>query len=264
MLKSPLSASRGRATPAKFADALRGPNSPAKKLDFGVPKNRAESSRSSASSSSRDVTTPDQQSTSSTTLVSSPESKFKSSAFRLDADETQEMDDYFSSPRRLTTIPLETPPLDPQSAHFPGFMIHYDTHAILECARSASVEPAPMNDSCSDTDTDKDGQKENIAPRRRARKPPLTSDVDPALLKMEIVRHGKAMTTPATPKKNPLSVGAREGPMTPTPRRPGSGRLMIPSPGMTPVVRERERLERRRILEVEVDGVRCEDEEEAF
>jgi hypothetical protein len=176
------------------------------------------------------------------------------------------MDDYFSSPHSLSAILRELPPPpDLQSAHYPGFLIHQDTHIISDRERSLSVEPE--SDPGSDTDVDKDGHKENVAPRRRPRKPvepPSPSDLNPTLLKKEMERHGKARSTPATPKKNPMSVGAREGPMTPTPRRPGSGaRLMLPSPGMTPVVREKERLERKRVLVVEIDEDRGEADEDA-
>jgi len=271
VLKSTLSTSRGRVSPAKFADALRGPNSPAKRLDFGVPKDYIEGSRSSSSSasSSSRMTLPEP--TSSATLAFSSESKSKSksksSVFTSIPSllyDGEDIDDYFSSPRLLAEIP---PLPNPQSTHYPGFIVHHDTHIVLECARSASVEPeTSMSDSCSDTDADQDWEKENNMPRRRALKSsalPSTSDLKPVSLLKDMESHGKTWSTPATPKKNASYVCALECPMTPTPRRPSSGGgLMFPSPGITPVVRQRERLERKKVLEVEVDDVIGEGEDD--
>jgi hypothetical protein len=145
-------------------------------------------------------------------------------------------------------------------------MIHQDARVVLR-ARSVSVESDVLpSDSCSDTDTDKEEQKENIAPRRRARKvvaPPDLDPINPMLFSPHPKEMGMARSTPSTPKKNPSTVSARETSMTPTPRRPGTGaRQIFPSPGITPVVKEKERLERKRVLEDEVNEMRGDDEDD--
>jgi hypothetical protein len=282
-LKSPVSLMAR--SPARFADLVRGPDSPARKLDFGLPKNHSQSTagsstviNSAASSQFEDdvLTTPTRTSsnTSINTLAPSPELLPKSasapiaSSSSLLLDGIPEMDDYFSPhPRHSavhpsyipTMIPRELPaPPDRQSVHYPGFDVLLDTHIPLLRARSASVDWADFG---TDLKRDKEGCKENVPPRRKAKKAataPNSSELTKAGLlspggkQREVERIWKAKSTPATPKK--LSVGGWDGTVTPTPRRYGPGLVHdLTSPSRTTPVNLNERRERRRMLEEEVD-----------
>ena len=266
-LKSPMLESRGRAqSPAHFTDVLRGPGSPAKKLDFGLPKNHLEKSKTPAASMTLDVTPPRPRSTTSG-LAPSPEfipksKSAQSSSFASSrhSDDTLEMDNYFSpqprpSPSRPTVtpalIPRELPPPpDPQSVHYPGFRVHQDTHIII----------APVGsdfDIESVASAEKDGQKENIPLRGKARKAataPTSSDLktllfSPNAKNREIEKMVKARSTPVTPKK--VGGWERLGMATPTSRKPHTG--------LTPGLREGVKV-RRMILEDEVDEVGSDEE----
>ncbi|KAG6916709.1 hypothetical protein DXG01_005658 [Tephrocybe rancida] len=176
--KSPLS--------ARFSDILAGPSSPAKKLDFGAPKQ--------ASSSRLRATTP--------------------------LSEDQEMDDYFSQPSSSSlpssSAPRETPPLpDPQSIHYPGFCVYIDTHTPIDSV--PTLIPTPT--------TDKDVVKENVPPRRKTCKAatvppevdPHSQLLSPPTKRRESERLKNAKSTPTTPKR--ALIGSRAEPGSPTPRR---------------------------------------------
>lgn len=272
-LKSPLSASSSRAlrSPARFGDLARGPDSPARKLDFGLPKNHSQSSagsstiiNSAASSQFEDALdkTPTRTSFASTsTLAPSPELVPKSSSAPIASssavslDDTFELDDYFSPrPQHPTTrfsgiptmIPREIPPPpDRQSVHYPGFDIQPDTHIPLLQARSTSVD---STDSDNESKRDKEAIKENVPLRRRAKKAataPTSLESTKAGLLSPVGKDkmGKSRSTPGTPKR--LSLGDPETNMTPTPRRHAPAGMRSST----------ERIDRRKRLEDEVDEV---------
>ena len=71
-------------------------------------------------------------------------------------------------------IPREMPARpDPQSVHYPGFDIHYDTHIELPSTSSRYI-PEP------DLERDKEGRKENLPPRRISKKPSMPFEVGSA------------------------------------------------------------------------------------
>ncbi|KZP07754.1 hypothetical protein FIBSPDRAFT_875192 [Athelia psychrophila] len=267
-LKSPLSAAA--LYPTRFGDLARGPDSPARKLNFGLPKNHTESSPGSSTvvhstPSSHTNATPTR--TKSKSLAPSPVLLSKSTASALPAlpSDGSEMDDYFSTPQppryntRSSTsntlpmmIPRELPPPpDRQSMHYPGFDVLPDTHIPLLRARSVSVEPLDMG---SEPKRDKECCKENVAPRRRAKKAVTAPEaaeltrsglLSPLGKQKEAERTGKAKSTPGTPNKT--STADRMASMTPTPRRKG--------PAATAVATPQERRQARRMLEDEADEV---------
>lgn len=215
-LKSPVS---GRDAPARFAHVLSGPASPAKKLDFGTPKHHL-NPRIPAES-----TTPVRPKPSSSKLAPSPE--FRSSFSTAGHD--QEMDDYFSRPSSSSMPPpkatptefscLPLPPSDPQSVHYPGFRVHFDTQP----------DPTPFDNEMEGLnlidDQDKEGLKENTAPRRKARKATTAPSTDakslllsPDSKKREMDRVGKTKSTPGTPK-NIFGADRQDPAGSPTPRR---------------------------------------------
>ncbi|KIM91146.1 hypothetical protein PILCRDRAFT_811644 [Piloderma croceum F 1598] len=278
--KSPVSASAR--SPARFGDVVQGPDSPARKLDFGLPKNHSQSTagsstlvNSAASSQCEDVvldTTPKRNPVSTKRLAPSPELLPKSvsapiaSSSSYSFDSTLELDDYFS-PHLPTMIPRELPALpDRQSVHYPGFDVCSDTHIPLLRARSASVSSV---EPLAELKRDKEACKENLAPRRKAKKAataPDSSELTKAGLlstvarQMEIERVGKSQSTPVTPSK--LSLRERESTITPTPQRYGPAfmRDLATPYRMTPASNQKERKERRKMLEDEVDDAGVEED----
>ena len=152
-----------------------------------------------------------------------------------------------------TSVPREMPPPpDPQSVHYPGFHVHCDTHVLI-----ISVD----NDleTLSLTDNDKEGQKENLAPRRKPRKVVTAPNTDlksqffsPDAKKREIEKLGRAKSTPVTPKRH-LGRDEQGSGGSPTPRRSGM-RLIQAMTSSTPRAMEMERREMRRALQDEVDN----------
>lgn len=179
------------------------------------------------------------------------------------------MDDYFSpqphrSAARSSTIPTMIPrelPASPdrQSVHYPGFDVHPDKLIPLFSALSA----ADSSELYSEIKRDKEGCKENLAPRRKAKKAVTAPDgseltiaglLSPAGKQREVERIGKSRSTPATPKN--VKVGEQQT-VTPMPRRHGPALLRdLDSPSrVVPNITQKERRERRRMLEDEIDEI---------
>ncbi|KAL0949315.1 hypothetical protein HGRIS_009391 [Hohenbuehelia grisea] len=223
--KSPLSLSSRRiASAAAFADALRGPGSPARKLDFGTPKNNREC-HSTQLAQEPLFASPTKTPTRSThhTLAPSPEltPKSRSNSLPPSDSDVSEMDINASdlpphSPPRIFRIPLMVPremppPPDPQSVHYPGFDVYVDTHLSLPHARDAPREA----DSARQPDAE--WYKENMPPRRKVKKlatAPLPSTTSSRDMKVDMDKLLRAKSTPATPKVSSSGVLA-----SPTPRR---------------------------------------------
>ena len=132
-------------------------------------------------------------------------------------------------------IPRDIPELsDRQSVHYPGFDIHIDTHVELASTRRRVLPDLTLQ-------TDLDSTKENIAPRKRAKK----SSLGPADLQGI---DGKAKSN-ISPK---LPVGRSPGL---TPKQSHFTRLSsnVLTPGRTPPVSRNAKLEWRRAMEEEAD-----------
>jgi hypothetical protein len=126
----------------------------------------------------------------------------------------------------------------------------------------------PQPESASPADPEPEAEKENVVPRRKARKAvtaPATADMKSALLspeakKRELLGLGRAQSTPATPKKSASSLSAqRDSAHSPTPRRSlrvgGSSGVMTGfRTGMPPLTRENVMSGKRMLVE-EVDNV---------
>lgn len=272
-------------SPARFGDLVQGPDSPARKLNFGLPKNHSQNTagsstvvNSAASSQCEDVVldmTPKRTSVSTNRLAPSPELLPKSASAPIASsssclfDDAPEMDDYFGSP--VTHLPIMIPrelpaPPDRQSVHYPGFDVLPDTHIPLLRARSASVGSIEL---AGELKRDKEACKENLPARRKARKSvtaPNSSDLikagllSPVTKQKEVERIGKSQSTPVTPNK--LGLSEREGTITPTPQRhvPGLMRDRASPYRTMPTFSLKDMMERRRMLEDEADDAGVEDD----
>jgi hypothetical protein len=150
-----------QSSPCRFADVLNGPGSPAKVLDFGLPKNRQETINTPMEMTPRRPIT-----RSMSRLASNPEPNPRQSSSRHIEEFTTNDNTFEPHPsitrnaRSPVFIPRDLPPPpDPQSIHYPGFDIYQDPHTIIFPPLSASLP-----------ETLKDEAKENIPCRRKSRK----------------------------------------------------------------------------------------------
>lgn len=173
-----------------------------------------------------------------------------------------------SGPRRATPNPIMVPrrvpsPPNPQSIHYPGFNIHYDTHIELRSASSmrlCSLEPSDIEDEL-------DALKENIPPRKRVKKTVSAPPEDDPVSSHEGLVASKiklyASSNPATPF-NASPTHTPQAPHHPHMRSPRPLEKPSPmfTPGRTPRLRSGAGIaERRRALEMEVDDP-CSDEDD--
>lgn len=151
-----------QSSPCRFADVLNGPGSPAKVLDFGLPKNRQETANTPMEMTPRRPIT-----RSMSRLASNPELNPRQSSSRHIEDNTFEPHPSITrNVRSPVFVPRDLPPLlNPQSIHYPGFEIYQDPHIIIFPPLSASFP-----------ETLKDEAKENIPCRRKSRKAASTLD----------------------------------------------------------------------------------------
>ncbi|KAK7061867.1 hypothetical protein R3P38DRAFT_2832021 [Favolaschia claudopus] len=216
-------------------------DSPVKKLDFGPPKNSPTHASASLSPSANPASPQ-------LTRQNAISDAFSSSSSGDDLAAA----DYFSSRPSSTQSPAATgvtqtprdlpPPVDPQSIHYPGFVVFQDVYIIT------SYPATP------DTDTpgtpQKDGEKENAVPRRKPRKSvtaPTPSDIK-ARLCSPSASLATANSMPCTPGK---SATERLYGTTPTPRR--SAIILTRNTRVTPRVSDAERRELRQRLVEEAD-----------
>jgi hypothetical protein len=243
----------GRSLLGRFGD-LRGPGSPAKKLDFGPPKNAVKGIEAvvSATHNVTAITKSTRaQSSVPRKLAPSPELKSRSrpshkpaSSLKTDEEEAYNtLSFHRPHPNSIPImIPREMPPSpDRQSIHYPGFDIYRDTRIICPQGRSLVIPEQGA-----------DKQKENIPPLRRSRKAESAwSDAE----KGDVEVSGKMCPTPQ--KKSAVVGGcSSEGKTTPVTRRSAaSNNFMDHSHSSTPIASKAERRDRRmRMLEYEVDG----------
>ncbi|KAJ7752735.1 hypothetical protein DFH07DRAFT_824809 [Mycena maculata] len=256
-LKSPI---RVRALP------VTRDGSPVKKLDLGLPKNSPASPRAAPSApTSASESHPTRLTRQSASRRASDAFTSSTPASPLHRDDVQEMIDYFSprpetitarlAPSAVSQIPREIPPLvDPQSIHYPGFHVFQDAYIITGPAMDLDVDLL--------LSPQKDAQKENLPPRRKARKSataPASSDLKLRLTSPD-ARLAKANSTPCTPGRS--LARERSNSATPTPRRPAV--VLTRDTRLTPKLQDTERREMRRRLEEEVDEIPSDDEDDAL
>ncbi|KAF9569009.1 hypothetical protein CPC08DRAFT_702130 [Agrocybe pediades] len=213
-------------SPARFSQVLSGPDSPARKLDFGMPKfvagdpQKRSSSTTFMTRSTAPVTPKQAPIASSSSLAPSPELKTTSArAVRASSprsmDFSQQEEDVDgdraenlrsccckSCNTQPSTIPRELPPLpNPSSIHYPGFEVYRDPH-LLEWATE-------KDDSCQRrSQVDSDTNQENVPPRRKTRKAPISlakSDFkDPAITPIP-ASPGKSRAPEDTPSRSGIA-----------------------------------------------------------
>ncbi len=245
-VKSPLR--RRLASPARFTEILQGPGSPAKKLDFGSvgrpstcgPLFPSSESEEDAPSSSRHALAP------SPRLSSSSTQKDKAAGA-----ETPRPTPSSIATRSTSSLPPREPiPTPPDhSIHYPGFDVYPD--GDIEMLPPIILPPPP--------DLSKDSHKENLPPRRRAKKAsvvvevgePIAWSADPKT--QELQRKYMLKSTPvqlhplpSTPKKTPGKVPRVSA--SPTPRR-----YHTRSSDKKPTLTDAEKKKRRHIMEAEAD-----------
>ncbi|KAJ3575806.1 hypothetical protein NP233_g840 [Leucocoprinus birnbaumii] len=266
---------------ARFADALMGPDSPARKLDFGTPKNAAGNKTPLRQSEEK--------------LMPTPETKGARSRFRsreMDVDcftmssisqspsqslhpQVRSHSQSILSPSSLQSshyldflpTPREVPPpVDPQSEHYPGFMVYQDPHVLIPTLRLTSPYPSSISSATlapldTNIDDDSDGEsidsrelvKENLPPRRRVRKAPTAPVLESSQLFSPLST--KSSSVPATPSRdhsNQDDSTPRHLPIFGVGIGSGFGKAQHPPS-------KEDRYSMRRILEEEVDGEQGDD-----
>lgn len=150
-------------------------------------------------------------------------------------------------------VPRELPPRqDPQSPHYPGFEIYYDTHIELPSTSSRYIPEVDM-------DIDRQAIKENVPPRKRTAKLLFTPmDIDPVITPREKTSTKQKRTS------SPKTLCLDSPPDTPVAPRMrmvqqsyGKVRLNF-NPGHIPP-RRADRLTQKMALEQEVDEDACDE-----
>ena len=193
--------SLGKASPARFSDVLVGSASPAKILDFGLSKAHG------GESAKRPFPTQTQipSLSSRKTPISSPYRRVSPANHISSGDSTNTVVSSTFSTRPVAVpvvIPRELPPPpDPQSIHYPGFVVFQDAHT--------TIYPADFNpERVSDAETHTDLFKENIPPRRKTL--PKAAVETP---KFDVTPLGKSKPATGTPSRvisSPMKIDARK------------------------------------------------------
>ncbi|KAJ7228455.1 hypothetical protein GGX14DRAFT_612964 [Mycena pura] len=224
----------------------RGSESPVKKHDGGPHKNSVASARSPPSASYIAIELQTTRLTRRQTRHSASLPTVDASLHRYEDDSSLLTEDTSSRSARVAPVQIPRdipPPVDPRSIHYPGFQVHQDPYVF--------VGPAVALEADSPLSPEKDTLKENVPPRRKARKSNAAFD-----LKAHIVS-SDAKATPRTPGK--LFTRERSTSATPTACRPDN--VLTWDTRLTPKLGDRERREMRRQLAHEVDAIPSEDEE---
>lgn len=173
--KTPLPRAGALATPSRFSHVLAGPASPARILDFGLPRNNNggdPEKRPAAAPLPGGTSTGHRSASSRSGLAPSPEIKPRDAPRAASAPRAVDPFDFDALPSpsssptssSFTLVPRELPPqIDPTSVHYPGFVVFQDPHIVVY--PPAANEPSP-----DDMEIDAEVTKENTAPRRRVRK----------------------------------------------------------------------------------------------
>ena len=194
----------GKASPARFSDVLVGSASPARILDFGLPKPHGGDPGKRPLSTQTQILS---LSSKKTSTSSSPYRHVSPTNHSSSGDLTNTEVSSTSSTRPVAVpivIPRELPPPpDPQSIHYPGFVVFQDAHI--------TTYPADLNpERASDAETHTDLFKENLPPRRKAL-PKATLES----LKFGVTPLGKSKPVTGTPSRvisscSPMKIDARK------------------------------------------------------
>jgi hypothetical protein len=198
--------SPGKASPARFSDVLVGPASPARILDFGLPKTHGrEPVKRPFPTQTQISSLPPMK-----TPIPSPYRRV-SPTYHIssgDSTNTQVSEVSSTSAIQLVTVPISIPrelppPPDPQSIHYPGFVVFQDTHI--------TIYPADFNlERVSDAETHADLFKENFPPCRKS-----LSKATLETLKFDVTPLGKSNPVTGTPSRvissrSPMKFDARK------------------------------------------------------
>ncbi|KAL5507949.1 hypothetical protein ACEPAH_5567 [Sanghuangporus vaninii] len=151
-------------------------------------------------------------------------------------------------------VPRELPPCpDPQSVHYPGFDIHYDTHIELPSTSSRFI-PDP------DLDRDKEGRKENLAPRRIAKKLSIPFEGGSAgICREKLFSKPQTESQPVAPyRSTPLRTSV--APFAGRGAHSSAKALCEITPGRHPDTAG-DKLARRRLMQEEADNVYSDEED---
>jgi hypothetical protein len=212
-----------QSSPSRFADVLNGPESPAKVLDFGMPRSR---STHQETIMNMEMTPRRPMTRSMSRLASNPELNPRQSSSRHIEEITMNDDTFDAHPfitrniRSPVFIPRDLPPLpDPHSTHYPGFEVYQDPYTIMFPPLSAS-QPEAL----------KDEAKENIPFRRKGRKTSSTLEKTESNPRSEPTKRDTDCTVnkPSSPKKIFGLYGTVTSPLSS--RRLGMASLHVSSP----------------------------------
>ncbi|KDR83916.1 hypothetical protein GALMADRAFT_236412 [Galerina marginata CBS 339.88] len=168
-------------SPARFNHVLASPASPARVLDFGLPKNfEGDPQKFSSSSTYLIDVYPSQTPSSSSELAPSPELKPRTvpptrassthHMFHNDDDNFLNLSDTYLSPTlpNVTFTPRELPSqtADPNSRHFPGFLVFQDPHMVVYPTETTTKTSQEFR---MDLKAHRDTHKENLAPRIKSK-----------------------------------------------------------------------------------------------
>ena len=152
--------SSGKASPARFTDVLVGPASPARILDFGLPKSHGgEPVERPFPSQTQIPLLPPRK-----TPIPSHYRRV-SPTYHISRGGSTNTEVFNTSSIRPVTVPIVIPrelppPPDPPSIHYPGFAVFQDTHI--------TIYPPDFNlKRVSNAETHTDLFKENLPPRRK-------------------------------------------------------------------------------------------------
>jgi hypothetical protein len=198
--KTPMSLRK--ASPSRFSDVLAGSTSPARILDFGLPKTHG------GEPAMRPFPTQTQipSLSSRKTPISSPYRRVSPAYPILSGDSTEVSSTSSTRPVAVTIVISRElpPPPDPQSIHYPGFVVFQDTHITIY---SADFNPERV----SDAETHTDLFKENLPPRRKTL-PKATLET----LKFDVTSLGESKPVTRTPSRvvisscPPMKIDARK------------------------------------------------------
>lgn len=206
MCKTPMQSGKAP-LPTRFSDVLAGSASPARILDFGLPKNREGEPTKHSLPSQTQITSL----SSRKTLASSPESnprRVSSSTHHFSSEVSTDTGVSGTSSARQAIVPIIIPrelppPPDPHSIHYPGFVVFQDTHI--------TIYPADLDsEGVPDVEIHTDLFKENLPPHRKTlRKTTLET------LKFEGTPLGKPKSMTGTPNRaisscSPMKIDPRK------------------------------------------------------